>query len=178
MDLVVEDQREKVFSKKEAEVKQAALPMGVHCFPTSIWDETLYKAWSDIVYAMIPHIEVIEGRLKKLVTIIDANEVVLFERATFLVISQASNMQHADTHRFEKISNIIKQFKLSCSKSGSQFSKMEIRNSHFTAFIDQFTSNTYVMVIMKDGDCQSAATVVNINQARPHFEKYLQLSSN
>ena len=38
----------------------------------------------------------------------------LFERATFLVISHSTNKTHRDVHRFEKISNIIKQFKLSC----------------------------------------------------------------
>ena len=37
---------------------------------------------------------------------------VLFEKATFLVISHATHTAHADVHRFEKISNIIKQFKL------------------------------------------------------------------
>ena len=37
---------------------------------------------------------------------------VLFEKATFLVISHATHTAHTDVHRFEKISNIIKQFKL------------------------------------------------------------------
>ncbi len=57
---------------------------------------------------------------------------------------------HVDMHRFEKISNIIKQFKLSCSKMQSQFQGMTVGNSSFTAFVDNFTSNTYVMVIMSD----------------------------
>ena len=74
----------------------------------------------------------------------------LFERATFLVISHNSRKIHRDDHRFEKISNIIKQFKLSCSKAQAQFQSMEVRNSQFAAYIDIFTSNTYVMVIMSD----------------------------
>jgi hypothetical protein len=41
-------------------------------------------------------------------------QVVIFERATFLVISRATSVEHSDQHRFEKISNIIKQFKLCC----------------------------------------------------------------
>lgn len=88
--------------------------MNITLFPTSIWDETLYKAWSSIVYALIPNIDVIEKRLQKFCSICEADEVVLFERATFLVISHASTRKHKDIHRFEKISNIIKQFKLSC----------------------------------------------------------------
>lgn len=36
------------------------------------------------------------------------------ERATFLVIASCTLKAHADLHRFEKIANIVKQFKLSC----------------------------------------------------------------
>jgi len=174
MDLIPEDQREKTFIDREEGLRQASLPMNITCFPTSIWDETLYKAWSCIVYAMIPNISIIESRLQKFCQICEADEVVLFERATFLVISHASTRKHKDIHRFEKISNIIKQFKLSCSKGGSHFQNMEVRNSHFSAFIDLFTQNTYVMVIMSDPTIQSSATLVNIKIARKHFEKYLQ----
>jgi Ras-related GTP-binding protein A/B len=45
------------------------------------------------------------------------------------VISHAERNQHRDVHRFEKISNIIKQFKLSCSKLAAHFEAMEVRNS-------------------------------------------------
>lgn len=38
---------------------------------------------------------------------------VLFEKSTFLVIANHTTKQMADPHRFEKISNIVKQFKLS-----------------------------------------------------------------
>ena len=36
------------------------------------------------------------------------------------------------------------------SKLQAQFQSMEVRNSQFSAFIDVFTPNTYVMVIMSD----------------------------
>jgi hypothetical protein len=39
---------------------------------------------------------------------------------------------------------------LSCVKSQSQLKSMEVRNSNFTAFIDVFTSNTYIMVVVSD----------------------------
>ena len=78
-----------------------------------------------------------------------------------------------DPHRFEKISNIIKQFKLSCSKTQAQFQAMEVRNSNFTAFIDYFTTNTYIMVIMSDPSVQTATTQLNIGAARQHFEEFI-----
>ena len=109
-----------------------------------------------------------------------ADEVVLFERATFLVICHTSTQEqqeHADAHRFEKISNIVKQFKLSCAKSQAQFEKMEVQNSRFTAFIDVFTSNTYLMVVLSpqnasgaSGLVEPAVPLLNIALARQHFE--------
>ena len=128
MDLLPEEQGEKVFRKKEHELAEIALPMKVSCFKTSIWDETLYKAWSQIVYSLIPNIQILEDRLQKFCDICEADEVVIFEIATFLVISHASTRKHHDAHRFEKISNIIKQFKLGCNKMGTQFQTMEVQN--------------------------------------------------
>eukprot|EP00126_Sphaerothecum_destruens_P009336 Sdes_comp20485_c0_seq2m14868 len=175
MDLVQEDQRDQIFLERETELKRRSLPLEINCFRTSIWDETLYKAWSSIVYSLIPNVVQLETNLGNFADILDAAEVVLFERATFLVISHSTRSEHRDVHRFEKISNIIKQFKLLCSKSQAQFQSMEVRNSKFAAFIDVFTSNTYVMVVMSDPNIPSAATLFNIQNARVHFEKLEQL---
>jgi Ras-related GTP-binding protein A/B len=178
MDLIPEDKREEIFRQKEAELTQISLPLKVTCFRTSIWDETLYKAWSSIVYSLIPNIQTLEAHLNKFCSICEADEVVIFERATFLVIAYCASKKHRDDHRFEKISNIIKQFKLGCSKSQAQFQSMEVKNSNFSAFIDVFTQNTYIMVIMSDKTIQSAATLINISLARNHFEKFIQSAGN
>ena len=106
-------------------------------------------------------------------TICDAAEVVLFERATFLVISQVEFEPAADAHRFEKISNIVKQFKLSISKAQAQFQGLEVRNSKFSCFIDAFTANTYIMVIVNNKNVHTAATLMNIQNAREHFETFI-----
>ncbi|XP_075876475.1 ras-related GTP-binding protein A isoform X1 [Nelusetta ayraudi] len=171
MDLVQEDQRDVIFKEREEDLKRLSRPLACTCFRTSIWDETLYKAWSSIVYQLIPNVQQLETNLRNFAQIIEADEVLLFERATFLVISHYQCKEQRDAHRFEKISNIIKQFKLSCSKLAASFQSMEVRNSNFAAFIDVFTSNTYVMVIMSDPSIPSAATLINIRNARKHFEK-------
>jgi len=178
MDLVPEDQRETLFRQRAQELQSISLPLKITCFKTSIWDETLYKAWSCIVYSLVPNVKMLEQHLERFCEIAEADEVVLFERATFLVIAHATHRPHRDVHRFEKISNIIKQFKLSCSKSQAQFQSMEVRNSGFAAFIDVFTSNTYIMVIMSDPNIQAAATLINIDVARAHFEKFITQSSS
>jgi Ras-related GTP-binding protein A/B len=50
---------------------------------------------------------------------------------------------------------------------------MEVKNKNFTAFIDKFTSNTYIMTIMSDKSIQPAATLLNIAAARHHFETFM-----
>jgi Ras-related GTP-binding protein A/B len=87
----------------------------------------------------------------------------------------SSSPGHFDTHRFEKISNIVKQFKLSCEKAQSQFQGMEVSNSKFSAFIDAFTVNTYIMVIVSR-KVHTAATLTNIKNARRHFERLIPRS--
>ncbi|CAK1548641.1 unnamed protein product [Leptosia nina] len=171
MDLVAEETREEIFKSREEDLKRLSKPLECTCFRTSIWDETLYKAWSSIVYKLIPNVKALESSLKQFAAIVDADEVLLFERATFLVVSHCQRRPHRDAHRFEKVSNIVKQFKLSCSKLAAQFQSMEVRNSVFAAFIDGFTSNTYVMVEMSDPKIPSEATLINIRNARKHFEK-------
>ena len=48
------------------------------------------QAWSAIVHSLIPNAAVLERYLDEFADICDADEVVLFERATFLVISHAT----------------------------------------------------------------------------------------
>nr|XP_027203623.1 ras-related GTP-binding protein A-like [Dermatophagoides pteronyssinus] len=171
MDLIPDDQRDIIFKDREIYLKKMSQPLECICFRTSIWDETLYQAWSAIVYSLVPNVEDLKNQLRIFADIIEADEVLLFERATFLVICYCERRRHADINRFEKVSNIIKQFKLSCSKSTAQFQSMEVKNSKFSAFIDEFTPNTYVMVIISDPSIPSEATLTNIKNSRKHFEK-------
>lgn len=152
MDLVQEEMREDVYEERSNYLKQHSQGLKISCIATSIWDETLYKAWSSIIYTLIPNIPVLEKHLQVFAENADAEEVVLFERTTFLVISHASRSKgtHPDPQRFEKISNIVKQFKLSCAKIQSQFTSFEMKGSNFSAFICQYTVDTYILVVMGD----------------------------
>ncbi|CAF4715393.1 unnamed protein product [Rotaria sp. Silwood1] len=150
MDLIPEDMRSTVFTQREKILNDISKPLQCSCFRTSIWDETLYKAWSQIVYQLVPNVKGLEKTLENFAEIIDADEILLFEKATFLVISHCTRKEHHDSRRFEKISDIIKQFKLSCSKLAAAFQSMEVRNSTFACFIELCTPNTYVMVVISD----------------------------
>ena len=60
---------------------------------TSIWDETLYKAWSQIVHELIPNSVQLEISLKTFAENIEADEILLFEKTTFLVCSLKSSFK-------------------------------------------------------------------------------------
>jgi Ras-related GTP-binding protein A/B len=171
MDLIPESQREHLFKEKQIELIKTSEPLKITCFKTSIWDETLYQAWSAIVHSLIPNINTLENHLQKFSNICSADEVVLFEKATFLVISHVNKKDHPDIHRFEKISNIIKQFKLSCSKSQSQFQRLELCHPKFVCVMDSLTSNTFILVVVSDPAIQPALVLHNIKSAREAFSK-------
>ena len=138
----------KVFESYKNLILDRSKDSDVTCFPTSIWDETLFAAWSTIVNALIPNIQFLNEQMAHFCRVCDADEVVLFEKATFLVITHSTRTNFNDEHRFEKISNIIKQFKLSCGKSSNtNFRSLSIRNSSFCAFIELFTQNTFSVYV-------------------------------
>eukprot|EP00871_Galdieria_phlegrea_P003892 jgi/Galph1/4503/GphlegSOOS_G3150.1 len=173
VDLVPEHQREAVFDERKRRVDEASKPISVEFFATSIWDETLYKAWSCMICGMVPQLAVLDKYLSNFCAISEGDEVVLFERATFLVISHATLRPHSDIHRFEKISNIIKRFKLSCNKNQSNFQSLQLRTSQFLAVIENFTSYTCLLHVSSGAEIQPAAIILNIRCARKHFENIL-----
>lgn len=170
MDLVQEDQRDLVFAERQEDLRSLSRPLECACFRTSIWDETLYRAWSSVVCRLLPDAQRLEAGLGGFARIIEAEEVLLFESATFLVLARYRRGEQRDAGGAEKISNIVRQFRLSCRKLAAAFQSMEVRNSRFAAFLDAFTPNTCVMVVMSDPSIPSAATRINIRNARRHFE--------
>ena len=74
-----------IFREREDDIKRLSKPLSCECFATSIWDETLYRAWSSIVYLLIPNVNKLETNLRQFAEILEADEVLLFEKATFLV---------------------------------------------------------------------------------------------
>jgi Ras-related GTP-binding protein A/B len=174
-------EKEAFFQAKVRAIEARSCGLEIIPFKTSIWDETLYKAWSNIVFCLIPNIRTLEEHLDRLTEACGADEIVLFEKSTFLVISSSTRTPHPDVHRFEKVSNIVKQFKLSCQKAQSQFRGLRTGNGQFSATIDHFTGNTYLMVVSSTGakGAQGApgqgdeATLLNIALARDHFEELI-----
>ncbi|KAI0373015.1 hypothetical protein BV20DRAFT_848182 [Pilatotrama ljubarskyi] len=82
--------RAETLARKAKELKDASGDAEVTVFGTSIYDESLYNAWSRIVHILIPNASVLSRHLAKLAAACSATEVVLFERTTFLVIATST----------------------------------------------------------------------------------------
>lgn len=83
MDLISEENRDKVFEDKVADIRRITRvttdrkmkSIEIECYRSSIWDETLYKAWSAIVYSLVPNVNQMEQKLQQFAEIMDADEV-------------------------------------------------------------------------------------------------------
>ncbi|KAK4187004.1 GTP-binding protein gtr1 [Podospora australis] len=156
------------------------LDIDLQVFATSIWDQSLYKAWASIIHDLVPNLAVIETQLASLGVAIDADEILLFERTSFLVVSkwtsrEGENNPYGD--RFERMSNILKSWKHTCSKftgtprNAEQFSDFEYKmGPSFSLFVMKFTTNTYILVCIPPGEARFNSAKLNVAAARSWFK--------
>ncbi|KAI0143449.1 Gtr1/RagA G protein conserved region-domain-containing protein [Xylariaceae sp. FL1272] len=190
MDLISMQAREPVFvdrvgliTRKTTEFTNAAgVKEGLDLIPfaTSIWDQSLYKAWASIIHDLVPNLAVIESQLGSLGTLIEAEEILLFERTSFLVVSSWTSDEgqaNPTGDRQERISNILKHFKQSISRftgtprNAEQFILMEHKaGARFSVFACKFTTNTYIMVVLPPGEARFNAAKLNCQIARESFK--------
>lgn len=149
-------------------------------FATSIWDQSLYKAWASIIHDLVPNLSVIERNLANLGLAIEAEELLLFERTSFLAVSSWTSpegQRNPTDDRLERMSNIMKHFKQSISRftgtprNAEQFIRMEHKaGPRFSLFILKFTTNTYLMVVLPPGEARFNAAMMNCQIAIQHFK--------
>ncbi|TVY13019.1 GTP-binding protein gtr1 [Lachnellula arida] len=187
MDLIPPVQREDLYNHRVSIVRSKSATFDPTPFATSIWDQSLYKAWAEIIHDLVPNLDQIEKHLGSLGKMIMAEEVLLFERSSFLVVSswcskeiftgdKDNPAQNPTYDRNERLSNIIKNFKQSTSrytgtpKSAEQFSVFELKMPNFCMFIVKFTTNTYLGVVLPPGEERFNAAMENCYIARKEFE--------
>lgn len=244
MDLIEPSRRCDIYRSRVADLRRKTrevlaehasspnVPDRVHlrCFATSIWDATLYRvrwhtdpqAWSSIIHTIVPDVERLEKHLALFADTCSAAEVVLFEKATFLVMSYYTRMRAAESKphspvgadevtlqdndtdavlmqglsesmlpdarrrpnvqsddRYERISEMVKHFKISCLDSHHQIQGLELRTQTFAAYLDVLTSSTYILVIVTDPAIRTcpthptelSAVKRNVELSRGHFER-------
>lgn len=195
MDLIIPNKKESVFNDrvrlvriKTAEALQnmagagnARTHLDIQPFATSIWDQSLYKAWSSIIHDLIPNLAIIEKELGALGQAIEAEEIFLYERTSFLVVStwkadEAARNPHRD--REERLSNVMKTFKnrlagwSGTSRNSDQFKEFQLTlGSLFSFILMTFTTNTYIQVVLPPGEARLNAAKLNTRIAAAHFER-------
>ena len=113
MDLVQVQLRVRLFEERSEHIRSAAEEYGLNVdfFPTSIWDQSLYRGWTQIIYYLIPNSSQIENLLQRLAEAIDARELIVYERTTCLTVTHVTRgveRGNPNFDRFERISNILK----------------------------------------------------------------------
>lgn len=196
MDLIMSNLKESVFNDRVRLIRNktnealqnmasvgAAAParLDIQPFATSIWDQSLYKAWSSIIHDLIPNLAIIEKELGALGQAIEAEEIFLYERTSFLVVStwksdEAARNPHRD--REERLSNVMKTFKnrlagwSGTSRNSDQFKEFQLTlGTLFSFFIITFTTNTYIQVVLPPGEPRLNAAKLNTRIAAAHFER-------
>jgi len=90
MDLVPSDKRKDVFLRKKQELLDHSEDVPIRVFGTSIWNESLYRAWSRIVHTLVPNAQDLTNHLDEFVESCSAVEAVIFEKTTMLLIAWSS----------------------------------------------------------------------------------------
>ncbi|KZP01163.1 hypothetical protein CALVIDRAFT_125560 [Calocera viscosa TUFC12733] len=90
MDLVGSDRRKEVFLRKKQELLDHSEDVPIRVFGTSIWNESLYRAWSRIVHTLVPNAQDLTNHLDEFVEACSAVEAVIFEKTTMLLIAWSS----------------------------------------------------------------------------------------
>lgn len=98
MDLVQTHLRTRLFNERTEYIrKQTELPFKdtVTFFPTSIWDQSLYRAWTSVITTLIPNATQLDTLLRSLAHALDARELILFERTTCLTVCSVARGDEA-----------------------------------------------------------------------------------
>ena len=180
MDLVQHEHRERIYEERCRLIASRSEDMQLETFASSIWDQTLYKAWAGIVHKMVPNLVVIEKFLNAFAKQLHAEEIVLFERSTFLMVTSVfadQEDENPNPDRYERISNIMKSYKHTVARNtrttpaSAGFLLFKVQTPTFNCFLARFTANTYIYLVVPPGEASFNCAVLNTMMARDVFAK-------
>ncbi|KAK8805966.1 hypothetical protein WA171_007052 [Blastocystis sp. BT1] len=172
MDKIPSDMKRSKLDFYTEKAKSMSNGKPIRVFGTSIWDETLYLAWSNVIQSLVPDSQKLQQQLNSLAEFTECDELVLFERNTFLVLANSDNSLSLDPFRFEKISNTIKQFKLVTTKYRSSYDGFTIRDGKTIICMKPFTEFTSMMVVSSSERTNESLISLNLQCARQYFSDY------
>ena len=184
LDLIQAEHREEIFQERSALIRSRSEDFVIDTFGSSIWDQSLYKAWAGIVHRLIPNLSVIERFLTAFARKIDAEEVILFERSTFLTVTSVTSDvgdKNPIRDRHERLSNIMKAFKHCAARNthttpaSAGFLALHTKTPQFNLFLGRFTDNTYIFLVLPSGEAAYNCAVLNTMLAREAFAKATEM---
>ena len=170
MDKIDEEKRDIIISNKLEKFKSKAGNFEINIYQTSIWEITLYKAFSNILSSLVKNNEKIRQILEDYAKACNADEVILFDRKTLLAISSYNSKEFKDEERFEKICNSLKKFQSNYKSISNHFNDLIIKNKVNTIYFNQFNNCTYIMIVLSNKNCNLEFVKLNIEIIKKEFE--------
>lgn len=210
IDLIKPEFREQRFLESKLEVLHVIQEMqngseepnafDIQFFCTSIWTNSLYRAYSSVVRSLIPNRHRLVEAIQRLGHACRAKEVALYERSTFLCLAHVTRRESSskeassegelnseptnilelppvegDLHTAQ-VSETVKHFKLSCMNNGASLDGFTIETEDFTAILTPFTPYVHILLVCDDPSVSPALHKININIARNQFQTFLKSS--
>ena len=173
MDKVDQSKRDAIFFNRQKQFESKAGNFSLKCFPTSIWESTLYKAWSFIIGSIVPNIDRIKELLGKYSIACKADEVILFEKNTFLNITSFSGVYVKTDERIEKICSMMKKFKSACRNDSKKFNHFLLQNIRNNIYLDEFVNNTCIMIVLSDKRISLEFLKINLQICKKSFKELM-----
>ncbi len=150
----------------------------INCIPTSIWEKSLYTAWKRIMCSVEMNTERLKKGLDLLRRACGADDVAVFEKSTFLMICSSSENRRGgeifEDERFDKFSVLIKKLMKSSLFLGNKgCNHFQFTNRKISAYIEEFTKNTLILIVVTKPNINFALFSVNIALTRKDFELIL-----
>lgn len=173
MDKVDQEKRNSILLNRKKQFEEKAGNFKIKCFPTSIWENSLYKAWSNILGNIIPNKDKIKELLEKFNKACQSDEVILFEKNIFLYISSFNSKEIKDNERIEKICVDIKKFKNTCQKETKKFKNFLLKNKGNFVYLDEFENSTCIMVSFSNKSVSLELIKINIEIVKKLFKELM-----
>jgi len=174
MELILETHRSAVVQRYEALLKDVVSEFAWHCLGTSLWNGSLFMAWSRVVQTLLRNGDKLQNQLELLREACSADEVVLFDRSTLLKISGAAARNVMDAHRHEKLAMILKNFQLSGRMMNTTVKHMCITTADFTLILHHVMTRTFVMVLLLEQSSPVSSVLLNIKSFHIHTSAMME----
>ena len=179
MDQILVKNRKIMFEKNKQEIIQRLQKIEdfnsknkIKFYGTSIWDESLYLPWKEIMSdKVVKNIKIQKG-LKYLLEACDADEIFLIEKNTFLCIYSVDNGKNENKeNRIKNISFLLKKFKLAIRKFKADFSCIKMKMHNIMVYFEEFNNYSYIMILSQRPKINCAFLEMNISILKRKLQK-------